>query len=491
MRSKGFSRAPLTRLTVVGSVAVAVVAVVMLITPAFVRAEVTGAQAVELLNAQRAAAGLPSDIVERPDWSAACAQHNHYQYMTGTFGHSEDPASPYYTAEGDWAAGNSVLSRGGPSWSEENPWETAPIHLFQVLAPSLAQMGASESYGMACATTWPGYSRPHSPELVTYSYPGDGATGVPYAEQANESPFVPGDFVGLPGGTTTGPYLLVYLDGPISEIDSASVSATSLMGPEGPVDLRVVDSTHPQVGPYMPKAGAFVIPIHALRPLTTYQAKVEFNAGSSSPVRSFSFTTRGQEPDDPLEDGGKKKKHRLRIKHPRLRLRATHHGVRITPDPVLVGRSASLVVTRWRRTCWLAPGPPVGDLVRYCAPHRVSRPTHRRIKLRRHTKVWLPRLAHRRYFIVSARTGRFMVGMQRYAAARGEVVVRRMGQRRRVATERVGSQRHSWRAPISASRASRSLRRLTASDYGKPRENELMDLFSVCCRAHQVRVRLP
>lgn len=213
----------------------------------------SSAEIVHLLSLQREANGIPGGLIERSDWSAACDKHNYYEEQTGQFGHEEDPSSPYYSAEGDWAGHHSVIAYGR-SWSSGNPWEDAPIHLLQMLAPALYEMGAAESFGHNCATTWPGYGRPAPTTPTAYSYPGDGVSGVVPTEYAAESPFVPGDFVGLPEGTATGRYLLVYLSGvQDSGEDAERVSATArLASPEGPVDLRVVDSTSPDVGFYMP-----------------------------------------------------------------------------------------------------------------------------------------------------------------------------------------------------------------------------------------------
>ena len=168
-----------------GSIALALVlATAMALIPVVPAGAVTGSEAVQLLSQQRIENGIPAGLAERPDWSKACAAHNLYEAQTGEFGHHEDPSSPYYTEEGDWAAAHSVLALGAPSWSYGNPWENAPIHLIQMLGPELAEMGADESHNHTCATTWPGYTRPSPPALTAYSYPGNGVSGVVPAETA-------------------------------------------------------------------------------------------------------------------------------------------------------------------------------------------------------------------------------------------------------------------------------------------------------------------
>lgn len=258
-------------------------------------AAVTSAEAVGSLNEQRQSNGLPAGIVERPGWSQACAKHDAYEQATGEFGHSENPSSPFYSEEGDWAARNSVLAWGALNWADGNPWEDAPIHLVQMLAPALAEMGADESHDHSCATTWPGYSRPAPESLTAYSYPGDGVNGVIPGERAEESPFVPGDFVGLPAGSETGRYLLAYLAG--AEVEYlARVSTASLNGPDGPVELKVVDSTDPNVGSYMPHPSAFLIPAQPLQSNAHYEAVVVWEGEAPLIEQRFGFTTGSTEP---------------------------------------------------------------------------------------------------------------------------------------------------------------------------------------------------
>lgn len=260
-------------------------------------AAISGPEIVQRLSQQREANGIPGGLVERPDWSAACAKHNYYGAQTGELRHSEDPSSPYYSAEGNWAAENSVLSSGS-SWSQGNPWEEAPIHLIQLLAPQLSEAGAAENDNHNCATTWPGYHRPEPTGLTAYSYPGNGVSGVVPAERAFESPSVPGDQVGLPQGTATGRYLLVYLTG-IDPSDAPDVTVTAtLSDASSAVDLRVVDSTNEEIGGYMPQPSAFLIPAQPLRPQTGYQADVKWSMeGAVLLDQRFSFTT-GYDPGE-------------------------------------------------------------------------------------------------------------------------------------------------------------------------------------------------
>lgn len=271
--------------------AIAVLAILCALLLPAAAAAISGPEIVQRLSRQREANGIPGGLVERPEWSADCAKHNYYGAQTGELRHSEDPSSPFYSAEGNWAAENSVLASGG-SWSQGNPWEEAPIHLIQMLAPRLSEMGAAENDNHDCATTWPGYQRPEPAGLIAYSYPGDGVSGVVPTERAAESPTIPGDQVGLPEGTATGRYLLAYLAG-VDPSDAPDVTASATLSAAGnPVDLRVVDSTNEEIGGYMPQPSAFLIPAQPLKPQTAYLADVRWSMeGGQLFEQRFSFTT--------------------------------------------------------------------------------------------------------------------------------------------------------------------------------------------------------
>jgi hypothetical protein len=126
-------------------------------------------------------------------------------------------------------------------------------------------------------------------------YPGDGSTGFPGSETAAEGPFVPGDFVGLPQGTTTGRHLFVYLDvageqGPTQ----VKITAASLSGPGGPVEVRHVDNSTDQIGPYL--TGGIIIPVDPLTPGSPYTASATVDSPGGPLTKTWSFTTAGSPP---------------------------------------------------------------------------------------------------------------------------------------------------------------------------------------------------
>ena len=292
-------------------------------------AAISGAEIVQRLSQQREANGIPGGLIERADWSADCAKHNYYGAQTGELRHSEDPSSPYYSAEGNWAAENSVLASGA-SWNQGNPWEGAPIHLIQMLAPQLSEMGAAENDEHNCATTFTGYHRPEPTGLIAYSYPGNGVSGVVPTERAAESPSVPGDQVGLPEGTATGRYLLVYLSG-VEPSDGPDVAVTAtLSAAGGAVDLRVVDSTNEEIGGYMPQPSAFLIPAQPLKPQTGYQADVKWSTdGGQLFEQRFSFTTGNNPGEAPVpikkKHGGRCSRYSRAARSLRRRAAAARH----------------------------------------------------------------------------------------------------------------------------------------------------------------------
>lgn len=265
----------------------------------------SGEQAVAALNAQRSASGIPGDIVHVPEWSRWCGLHNAYQKLNRTLTHEESPSAPGYTPEGARAGGSSVLSSG--SWTTVNPWEHAPLHLHALLSPRLAELGVDESNGYVCATTNLGLTRPPPAVDTVYVYPGQGVRHR-FEEAVAERPFTPGEKVGIPAGTVTGPYLYVSVVGPaLHGFSQARVTAASLVGPDGPVEVRTVDNFTDGMQLYIPSGGE-VIPLHPLRPGSTYTASVRLEVygplGGGAPhivARTWSFMTLRRDPKTSID----------------------------------------------------------------------------------------------------------------------------------------------------------------------------------------------
>lgn len=253
-------------------------------------ASLSGPSAVAALNAQRAANGIPGDVVARSDWSAACAAHARYLERTGGLATGEDPRRRGYSKAGAWAAANGTLTRD--VWTTaHDPWAQMPVQAMQLLSPLLTQLGVGSSRHYVCATPRPGWLRPAPAQPALYPYPGDGATEVPYAVWSYGFPETPGDLVGLPAGFGTGPNLLLMADVP----GQANVTDAQLVGPTGPVEIRTVDNTVADLGDQL-APGAIVIPADPLKPGRTYTAAVTLRIAGRSLSRTWRFTTARADP---------------------------------------------------------------------------------------------------------------------------------------------------------------------------------------------------
>lgn len=244
-------------------------------------------QILQATNAERTRHGLPA-VTLRDDWSASCGKHVSWVEQNGVLAHEEQPGTPGYSAEGHWAGTHAILASGSP-WSRGNPFAAAPIHLNQMMAPQLRTIGAWEEAGTSCLTTWPGMRLGSSAAPRFSSWPGEGATDVPPSVQAAEMPFVPGQFVGLPPGSVTGPNMMVYAVG----WDRVRIVAATVRPTGGAtVDVRTVDRSHTTVGPYLVPGSGFVIPAKPLLPSTAYTVDVKMRNLSTGAVRSTSWKFR-------------------------------------------------------------------------------------------------------------------------------------------------------------------------------------------------------
>ncbi len=165
------------------------------------------------------------------------------------------------------------------------------------MSPELSSVGIDDAGGQVCMTTWPGMVPPPVPAGTVLTYPGDGTSGLPPAERAEELPFVPGEAVGVPLGTVAGRELFVYEIGALAPLGGVLhglgvwIGSASLRSSEGSVPIRWVDSSTPGMGSYL--AGAIIIPLNPLVPDTRYTAEVELRATEDIPpvTHSWSFTT--------------------------------------------------------------------------------------------------------------------------------------------------------------------------------------------------------
>lgn len=98
----------------------------------------------DYFNMYRAMANLPA-VGENTDWSNGDWLHARYTVKEDTLAHSEDPSSPWYTAEGNTAAGNSNVMASSSSTASDayaiDLWMTGPFHAVGMLDPALATIG--------------------------------------------------------------------------------------------------------------------------------------------------------------------------------------------------------------------------------------------------------------------------------------------------------------------------------------------------------------
>jgi hypothetical protein len=247
------------------------------------------ARDLQRLNAERVANGLPGGVVLNPRWSTECAAHDDYERAAGVLDPSEDPTATLASTGGAWAGLNGDLAEG--TWTAgATPWQSAPVHLLALLAPSLSVTGIDDSDGLQCAITWPGMDRTPVTRDTVSTVPGPGTNSVPVSETARETPFTPVQFAGLAAGVTTGPELLVYLNRS-GEIGQSPVDIVGASLHQGGASLAVrwVDNATQTLGPYL--AGGIVIPVAPLRPHTTYVATVTVRDGGGTLTRRWHFTT--------------------------------------------------------------------------------------------------------------------------------------------------------------------------------------------------------
>jgi hypothetical protein len=314
----------------------------------------TAQQTIARLNAQRSANGIPAGITENAALSDACRKHDQYMSLNNTLTHTEDPNNPGYTSDGANAGQNAVLTQGA-NWDSGNPYEYAPLHLDQLLAPRLLTVGTADAFGYSCTTTFPGWSRPDPVAMTVHTYPGNGASIYP-SEVARELPWTPGDLVGLTQPSRTGPTLLVLVDAPNErpENNPATLSDATVSGPSGPVAVRTVDgntslpsgSAYPTIAPYI-SPGGFIIPVRPLIPGTPYRAHVVVTLDHLQKAYDWTFTTRAADPHSSLTAKGG----RL------LFSSASRQSIRVTFRRVGGGRHAPVVIRPGRSVkLTLAPG---------------------------------------------------------------------------------------------------------------------------------------
>jgi hypothetical protein len=380
----------------------------------------TAQAAIAALNAQREANGIPADLIEDADYSLGCRMHLAYEALNGrspTDPHSEDPVKAGFTELGRTAAQSSVLGNPAIGWSAGNPWERAPIHLMETLSPALARTG----WAPGCMWARPVVPRPAPASIRVYTYPGTGASIYPSERAEDEWPFVPGDFVGLPMGSVTGPHIMVMPFGPAQAGTGpprpTRILSARLTGADGPVEVRTVDEAttgpHGDLGSYLD--GGMVIPAEPLQPGADYRAHVSLLvAGEEAVDYSWTFRTAGPGVE-PFGDSGRR---------PRVRIGSVLRAgeeVRVTVlGAEAAGRRARIITQPLGRTC--RPAGRQGPARRVCRIGPVRRARVLTVRLRPSQEIALSRLRHGHRIVVT--TPAFTATGARYERVRLVRVIR-------------------------------------------------------------------
>jgi hypothetical protein len=253
----------------------------------------TSQEAVALLDVQRAANGIPADVAYSPELTIGCQKHNEYMAFHG-MKHREAEGEQGYSPEGagDGPYGGSEVLASMGAWSQtSHPWVGAPIHEYLMFDPAVTLSGYDESRYQCMRMR--GGRTASTPSFYAYTGP-QGRVGVPYAERAAELPYIPQQLVGIPDDQKTGPNLLLFSLGFGRQLEPQEAS---LVGPDGPVDIRmVVESSHNEIGDgSWFSGGGVMIPVAPLRPFATYTARVLWrNPDGALAEQSFSFETAGR-----------------------------------------------------------------------------------------------------------------------------------------------------------------------------------------------------
>ena len=265
------------------------------------------------VNFYRQASGL-SSVVDQPSWDAGIQSHLTYlektpaSYLTGQYQsrHTENPASPYYTAAGAKEGSRSDLYPGKTDFTPRDfidGWLRAPFHAIGILRPDVTTVAfASDSAGYAGLDVISGVN--FASDTRTVLFPGPGMT-TDLTEYTGEDPD-PLKTCGWQATGTSGLPLIALLP------QTPSPQLTASLQPVGGAaetpasgDLCIVDeydyvSPDPVYGPTGAEIlkgdnAVFLIP---KAPLTKGTYKAVISAPGQAPI-SWSFNVLAPSPGQP------------------------------------------------------------------------------------------------------------------------------------------------------------------------------------------------
>lgn len=354
-------------------------------------------QAIALLNQQRAANGIPGDLVEEPRLSAGCLSWaTVYRPAKGQYPHEELSSQPGYTAEGNEAAGSSDLSGEpgskftvGALWGPLfNPWSGAALHEATLMDPAATTAWYGASLGAACMGA-SGALPLTTPAF--YSVPGPGAANVPIAENTGELPFSPQEAVGLGDEPYLAPAIPLWAEDMLgAKLQSASLvtsagatAPTSLVTPETPTPEA--PSGFPSVGTFggYTSGASFVVPRVKFKASTSYVLTATWQTAAGTATQTVPFTTAATDLNGQIaayERAAEKPPAQRGVATGTI-IPALHgHRLSIKASGIALGQTIRIRIER-------CPS-------RRCLPHEVQIPWRLTLKLRLSvTNVTFPRLA--------------------------------------------------------------------------------------------------
>jgi hypothetical protein len=227
----------------------------------------------DTLNWYRVASGLPP-VTENTVWSAGLEAHIAYlantpqQYRVGEYAnaHMENPASPFYSPEGDAAGRTSNLTFHSESdQAAINLWMAAPFHAIGVLRSGLKEVAFYRDpvTGAAGLDVVRGLEPTYKSDLVLF--PGPGST-IELQSFLSESPN-PLETCGYDGSAGL-PLVAILPAKPDPEATATVTDVTGTVVPTCIVSEHTYVSTDPVYGPTglsLLRAGTlFIIPRDAL-----------------------------------------------------------------------------------------------------------------------------------------------------------------------------------------------------------------------------------
>ena len=231
-------------------------------------------------NAWRASVGLPN-LTEDATYSSGDAAHAYYMVKSGNVTHSEDPASPYYTAAGNTAAQNSNIFVSSSTATTDSQsidwWMAAPFHAMAMMDPRLSVTGfgsyrdsATSPWRMGAAVnTGQGNSQALGMYTVPTFFPGNGSTEPLTAYSGNESP---NPQVACPG--YSGLPLFIEIGGNVDTTAGAHTLTTN----GTPINTCAIDSANPTYTSYLKwRGGVILMPQSALVSGSTYVVTLTVN----------------------------------------------------------------------------------------------------------------------------------------------------------------------------------------------------------------------